>query len=557
MSFLTNKIKKWGDLVAGVSLAAMDIPQVLGYARIAGMPPVTGLYTVFLPLLAFALFGSSRHMVVAADSATATILASQLSKMAVAGSPHYTVLASMTALLTAFFLFLARIFRLGFLANFLSRTVLAGFLAGVGVQVSIAMLGDILGLHLHASKTVEQLFEIFHELPKIHGPSVLLSTLVVLSILILKHYAPRIPIAMIAVFAGILAGHAGMLASYGIVMLGTITGGFPRLSWPAVTWRETIELIPVSASCLVMIIAQSLATGRVFAERHHESVNDDADILGLSVANLATGISGGFVVNGSPTQTAMSELAGAQSQWAQVAFAIVTGIILYYFVDWLAYLPRCILGAIVFSIAVGLIDGRRLAAIKKSSREEFILALITAISVVILGVEQGILLAIALSLMQHVRHSYQPHTMILATGVDGPWQPITAMSPLETKPGLIVYRYGADLFYANDRFFVSEIRRLIEQAPHTVKVFVVDAAIITDMDYSASCTVKDLCEQLQKIEIDLLFARVNRYLYDDMTRQGITACIGQDRVFSTLHEALTYADTLLLSRSQTKTHTSS
>ena len=535
----------WKDLFSGISLAAMDIPQVLGYARIAGMPPVTGLYTVFLPLLAFALFGSSRHMVVAADSATATIMASQLSKMAVAGSAHYVALASMTAILTAFFLMLARIFRLGFLANFLSRTVLVGFLAGVGVQVGIAMLGDMLGFVLHSPKSLDQILEIVQDLPKVQWPTILLSSLVVLSIQGFKKYAPRVPVAMLAVVTGILVGRYGGLSSYGIATLGPIAGGFPHLVWPDVSWREAIDLIPLSASCLVMIIAQSLATGRVFAERYHEPVNDDSDILGLCMANVATGISGSFVVNGSPTQTAMAELAGAQSQRTQVAFAVVAGIILYFFVGWLADLPGCILGAIVFSIAMSLIDRKRLKAIRQSSRDEYILALVTAGSVVLLGVEQGILLAIALSLLQHVRHSYQPRTMVLSPGVDGPWQPVMGASHIEMKPGLIVYRYGADLYYANDHFFAAEVRGLIQQATDHVRVFVVDVAAITDMDYSASCTVRDLCEQLKKEQVEMIFARVNRYLNDDLLRQGIADYIGTDHIFSTLHQALAFADRIL------------
>src|SRR5471030_2793815 len=258
------------DALAGVTLASMDIPQVLGYTRIAGMPVVTGLYTAFLPLLAFALFGASRHLVVAADSATATIFASHLSTMATVGSAQYMALAGVIALLTAGLLLIARIFKLGFLADFLSRTVLLGFLAGVGIQVGVAMLGDMLGVSPGSSRTLGQIESIALNLARVSLPTLGISLAVVTCILVFKRLVPRLPVAMFAVIGGIAASYAYDFSGHGISVVGPVAGGLPALSFPLATWQQTLDLLPVAASCFVMIIAQSVAAGRVFAERYHE-----------------------------------------------------------------------------------------------------------------------------------------------------------------------------------------------------------------------------------------------------------------------------------------------
>jgi SulP family sulfate permease len=529
------------DALAGVQLASMDIPQVLGYARIAGMPAVTGLYTVFLPLIAFAFFGASRHLVVAADSATATIFASRLSTMAPASSAEYAALAGMVALLTAGLLFIARIFKLGFLADFLSRTVLVGFLAGVGVQVGIAMLGDMFGLTGHASRSIDQLLLVVRDAAHINLPTLAISVLVVAAILVCKRFFPRLPVPLIAVVAGIAASDIYGFAAHGISVLGPVAGGLPPLRMPSVTWQQTLDLLPVAASCFVMIVAQSAAASRVFAERYHEAVDTNADLLGIAAANTAAAFSGAFVVNGSPTQTAMGDLAGTRSQFAQLAFALVVVVVLLFFSRYLQYLPHCILASIVFTIAVGLINLKSLFAIRSESPGEFTLALVTAAAVVLIGVEHGILMAVALSLLRHVRHSYRPHTMVLAPGDDGMWVPVPAVPGIQTEPGLIVYRFGADLFYANDHFFVDDTRRLIDAAPSAVRWFVVDASAITDLDYSAARSVGELCEALKHSGIEVIFARVNRYLRADMDRHGITPIVEARCIFSTLHEALRMA----------------
>jgi sulfate permease, SulP family len=529
------------DALAGLNLASINIPQVLGYSRIAQMPVITGLYTLLLPTVAFALFGSSRHLVVAADSATAAIFAGSLSPLAAAGSAHYTALVGMTALLTAGLLLLARAFRLGFLADFLSRTVLTGFLTGVGCQVGIAMLGDMLGVAASSRNSLLRLWQVFDGLPHANAPTVILSSVVAVLILLGNRFARRVPVSLAAVAATIGASQFYGLAGQGIALIGPVPGGLPPLGLPSVTWSEFLMLVPVSASCFIMIIAQSAATARIFALRYREDEDVNADILGLSAANAAAALSGTFVVNGSPTQTAMADRAGARSQIAQLALAGAVLVVLVLLSGELAYLPRCVLAAIVFTIAVGMIDGKTLRDIRRESPGEYYLAIATAATVVALGVEQGILLAIALSLFRHVRHSYRPHTMMFVPDTTGRWAPGPATPGKVTEPGLIVYKFGADLFYANQHRFCDEVRSLVKQAPMPVRWFIIESAAITDIDYSAARSLRDLLEDLTRDGVRVIFGRVSRYLKSDMDRHGITAIVGEAWIFPTLHQATAMA----------------
>ncbi len=526
------------DGVAGLTLASMNAPQVLGYTRIAGTPVVTGLYTVLLPLVAFALFGSSRHLVVAADSATAAIFSSALSRMAPAGSEKYMALVAMLTLLTAFLLLLARIFKLGFLADFLSRTALVGFLTGVGVQVGVAMLPDMLGVEANSRRTLIQAWDVLRGLPHLNRFDLGLAVLVVAAILLGRRFAPHFPVSLVVV-VGMIAASAGFdFAGHGVATIGYVPGGLPSLRWPDVSWEETLALLPVAVSCFVMIIAQSAATSRVYALRHKERVDENADILGLAVANAGAALTGAFVVNGSPTQTAMADNAGARSQFAQLAFAGVVVVVLVALTGPLRYLPHCVLASIVFTIAIGMIDVKGLKAIWRESAGELRLALFTAAAVPCIGVEQGILLAIALSLVQHVRHSYRPHITILAPSALGPWEPKDAAPGVETAPGLIVYRFGADLFYANADRFVDEARELIAHAPSPTRRFVIDAAAITDIDYSAAAALRDLLAELKEKRIEVAMGRVNQSLRSDLERHGVVEALGAEKIFSRLHQAL-------------------
>jgi len=523
------------DALAGFQLAAMNIPQALGYTKIAGTPVITGLYTLLFPLLAFAAFGSSRFLVVAADSATAAILASGIGDLAPLASARYVELAGTVALLTGGFLLIARLLKLGFLADFLSQTVLVGFLTGVGFQVGIAVLGELLGLEVHSQRSIGQLFEVVRGFPQIGMITPLTSAAVVAVILGLRWLAPKVPGALIAVAGAIAASRFWDLAGQGVAVVGPVIGGLPRLGLPPMTWHDINQLVPVAGSCVVMIVAQSAATARFYATRHHQRLDEDADLIGLSAANAAAALSGSFVVDGSPTQTAMVEGSGGQSQLAQVATAAVVALVLLFLTKPLQYLPRCALGAIVFVIATRLVDLRGLRDIQRESPGEFALASLTAAIVVLIGVEQAIILAMVLSLLRVLNHSYHPQTGVLVQGEQGLWETKPAVAETVTEPGLVIYRFGAALFYANAGLFAHEVRMLARASG--VSWLVVDAEAITNVDYSAARMLLDLSQYLKQIKVEFSFARTASSLRADLVRHRVVEVIGEQRIFPRLHNA--------------------
>jgi len=526
------------DAFAGFTLAAMNIPQALGYTKIAGMPVVTGLYSLLLPLVAFAAFGSSRYLVVSADSATAAIFASGVSGLAPLASARYVALAGAVALLTAGFLLLARLLKLGFIADFLSQTVLAGFLTGVGFQVGIAVLGEMLGVPVSARGTVQQLEEISRRLPEVHLPTLAVSAVVVGALLLLNRFAPKVPGAFIAVTGAVASSAIWNFSGHGIAIIGAVAGGFPHLGAPSVSWRDLPPLISIAATCCIMIVTQSAATARFYAARHHQQLDENEDLTGLAAANAMAGLSGTFVVNGSPTQTAMVESAGAQSQVAQLATAAIVAVVLLLFTGVLEYLPQCVLGALVFIIAIRLIKLRTLLAIRRESPEEFALALTTAIVVVAAGVEQGIVLAMTLSLFRVVKLSYRPHTGVMVLNENGTWNLHPVAPSVVTEPGLVMYRFGATLFYANANRFAEEVTCLAGQAPSQVRWLIVDAEAITHLDYTAARVVLELQQNLTDCGTELGFARMPWDLKSDFARHHLTEVINPSRIFNRLHDAL-------------------
>jgi sulfate permease, SulP family len=534
-----HKSRLGPDIMAGITLAALGIPEVMGYTKIIGTPVITGLYTLLLPVLAFALFGSSRHLVVSADSATAAIVAAGLTALSfVAYTPKYVALTSLIALVACGMLLLARIFKLGFLADFLSRTVLVGFLSGVGVQVALGELHGMLGVEKSGHGFLQQMLFTFQHVPDTQMATLLISLAVLGIILGFEVLAPRFPGALLAVIAMTAASAYFHWGDRGVTCVGEVPSGLPRLGLPEITWSEVSVVLPIALSCFVVILAQSAATARAYALRHRDNFNQNVDLVGLAMANAAAGCSGTFVVNGSPTKTAMVDGAGGRSQWSQLSTATVVLLVLLFLTKPLSFLPNAVLAAIVFMIGVKLVDHRGLTEIYRKAPTEFIVALVTAATVVFVGVEQGIIFAVLLSLLQHVRRSYRPHTGVIVQDQVDHWRVEEAMPGQMIVPGMIMYWFGSDLFYANVAFFAEQVRKLVNDSPTPVHWLVIDCSAITNLDFSAGRALMDLHQDLAKAGVVLALSRLQLSPQGDLERMGLVQLIGTNRIFDSRHACI-------------------
>jgi high affinity sulfate transporter 1 len=525
------------EIIAGASLAAMNIPQAMGYARIAGTPVITGLYTLLFPVIAFALFGGARSLFVAADSATAAILATGISPIAHPGSADFLAHASLVALLTGALLLAARILRLGFLADFLSRTVLIGFLTGVGFQVGIAVLGQIFGIAVTGPDSISQLWAVFTHLSELHLPTLTVSLMVIAIIVAARLFAPKFPGALVAVVGTIFASYYLNFAARGFHLIGPVEGGLPPFSLPSVSLADVEALLPVAGACFVMIITQSSATARAFGVRHQSIPDENRDLMGLGAANVVAGLSGTFVVNGSPTQTAMIESYGGRSQLSNLATAATVGMILILLTGPLKYLPLCVIGAIVFVVAVSMIDIKGLRDLWICGRKEFWVALLTALSVVCLGVGYGIQIAIVVSLLDHVRRGYKPRTAVVVRDRDIHWRMEKVQPGIFVEPGVILYWFGTDLYYANAPHFCDEIRHLVSHSPG-VRAMIIDCGPITSMDFTAGRALLELHADLEARGVTLALTRVTEGLRRDLNRQCLTCEFGDENIFRSRKQSL-------------------
>ena len=525
-----------GDVLAGVTLAALGIPEVMGYTKISGTPVVTGLYTLLLPVIAFAVLGASRHLVVAADSATAAILASMLVAMAPLGSPDYVGLTSLTALAVAVMLVLARVFRLGFLADFLSRSALIGFLTGVGVQVAGGELSGLFGLAKEGHNALTQVVATVERIGSAHAGTLTVALAVLAVIVACERFAPRVPGALLAVIGAIAASATLGLAAHGVATIGAVPSGLPSLSLPPLHLSELAQVAACAASCFIVIVAQSAATSRAYAMRYEERFDGNPDLIGLAGANAAAALTGTFVVNGSPTKTEMVDEAGGRSQVAQLVTAAVVLFVLLFLTKPLSFMPNAVLSAIVFLIGVKLVDVKGMRELFRLQRDEFWIALLTAATVVFESVMAGIAVAVVLSLIDQVRHTYRPRTRVLVPGPSGGWTALPAAPGRLAAPGVLAYRFEADLFYANASRFSDELLHLVANAGQPVRTVILDASGIDSVDYSAAKMLLQTRAELRKRGVGLATVGTEDGVLGDLRRYGLGTTAAE--LFPTLDAAV-------------------
>jgi high affinity sulfate transporter 1 len=517
------------EVIAGITLAALAIPEVMGYTKIAGTPVITGLYTLLIPMVLYAVFGSSRHLVVGADSATAAILAAALVGTAATGSHEYVALAGVLALMSAFLLLLARVIGLGFMADFLSRTVLIGFLTGVGIQVALGQVPGMLGLSS------------FQQFGHANIYSLVISCIAIGIMVGAQKISNKIPGALIAVIGAVVVSWAFDLRAYGVPTLGEVPQGLPVIGLPDVHWSFNLfqKLLPAAFSMFVVTLAQSAATSRAYAARYDEPFNENIDLFGLGLANVGAGISGTFVVNGSPTKTQMVDSAGGRSQLSQIITSLIVLLVLLFFTSPLTYMPGAVLSAVVFLIGLQLVDIQGMYKVWRQRPSEFWVALATAVVVVLVGVEQGIVIAMVLSLMEHVRHSYQSQNVVLAIDkATGAWRLLPVTEPQQIKPGLLVYRFAHTIYYANAQQFYDQVIGFVEGAQPPLSCLCIDASAIADVDFSAAETLREVYGILKGRGIRLVWANVTDLVKAELDTYEISELIGKDAFYQNISDAV-------------------
>ncbi len=542
------------DIIAGITLAALAIPEVMGYTKISGTPVITGLYTILVPMTLFALFGSSRHLVVGADSATAAILSGALTGMVVPGSANWLTLAEVLAVLSGGFLIVARIIRLGFLADFLSRTVLVGFLSGVGVHVAFGEIPSMLGLPGIGDNPVHKIVNAMHQIDQTNVQALGVSVVVLAVIIGSKTISKKIPGALIAVAAAIVASSVLNLEAYGVQVLGAVPSGLPAIGLPAIHWDTglVLKLLPSAFAMFVVILAQSAATSRAYAARYNENFSENGDLVGLGLANVGAALSGTFVVNGSPTKTEMVDSAGGCSQLAQITTSVIVLLVLLFLTGPLASMPNAVLSAVVFMIGVELIDVKGMRNIWIQRPPEFWVTLITAIAVIGVGIEQGILLAMVLSLIEHVRRSYRCKNAVLAPDERGGWRAFPVITPKQTRPGLLIYRFSHTMYYANAEQLSREVFELAEGAQPPLVCFCIDASAVADVDFTAASTLRNLFDVLKKKGIRLVFSDVIDLVKDELDRYELTDKLGKDAFYDSINALVSAYDNGLASNKDEK-----
>jgi SulP family sulfate permease len=379
--------------------------------------------------------------------------------------------------------------------------------------------------------------EVVRTLPQVHGADVAVSAGVIVIVLAARRIDRRIPGLLIAVIAAIIVSRAAGLAGHGVALLGPIPRGLPHLGLPALGRHDAAALIGVAASMFVVILAQSAATSRAYAGKYEEPFSEDTDLVGLGAANVAAALSGTFVVNGSPTQTQVADSAGGRSQLTPLTTSAAVLLVLLLLTGPLASLPIAALAAIVFLIAAGLIDVAGMRRILACRPNEFTIALLTTAAVVILGVEEGIVLAVVASMIDHLRHNYHPLSSVLVKSPAGHWEPAPVVPGARTEEGLVVYRFGTSLYYANAPRLIDDVTALAAQGS-PLRWMVLDAAAIADIDYTAAAALTRVIQHLRKRHIRPAVSSVLGPVREQLDRYGISAALGPGAYYDTPGEAL-------------------
>ncbi len=526
------------DLVAGVVLAAILVPQGMAYAELAGLPPVTGLYTTIACLVAYAIFGPSKVLVLGPDSSVSPLILASITPLIVAGDPGSALaLAGMLAILVGVIEIGLGIARLGFVADLLSSEVRVGYLNGLAVTIIVGQLPKLFGFSTDADGFVDELRAFFDGIGARNTTTLVTGLAVLAVLLVLPRFTRKVPAVLVAVVGVTVASAAFDLASHGVATVGTLPHGFPTPRLPWTNWSDLGALAVGAVGITMVSLTDTIATASSFAARHGDEVDADAEMVGVGASNVASGLFQGFAVSVSGSRTAVADQSGAKTQATGVVGAALVALLLLVANGLLADLPQAALAAVVIAAALSLMDLPALARFARLRRSSLVISLVASAGVIFLGVLQGIVVAIVLAILLFFRRNWWPHGAQLGhvPGTGG-WHSLAVYPDAEQVPGIVVFRWEAPLFFANAAQFRDQVRALVRE--HEPSFVVLQCEAVTDIDVTAAEVLEDLDEELNAAGVHLAFAELRDRLRDLVRRYGLHSTLDEAHFYGSVEDAV-------------------
>lgn len=527
------------DLIAGLTVGAMLVPQAMAYANLAGLPAVSGLYAAVLPMFVYALLGSSRQLMVGPESTTAIMTAAAVAPLAAGDPALYAVLAAAAAVIVGIICFAAGLARLGFLADVFSLPTLVGYLTGVGFLMIGGQLEELSGVPVDGDSFVAQAWSFLTDLDQIDWTTFLVGLGTLAFLIVLRVKVPRAPGALIAILMSTVIAVVLGLEADGIILVGDIPSGASGLSLPDVDPSVFADLFPAAAAIAIIAYTDNILTARSFAAKGGYRVDDNQELIALGAVNLTSGLSQGFPISSSGSRTAVGDGVGSRTQAAGAFAALVVILILLLFRPVLENFPEAALAAIIIDAGLRLIDVGAFRRLARYRRSEAVLAVLTTAGVLTFGLLTGVVIAVILSLLVALGRAATPNTAVLGTvpGIDG-YHNVERYPKAETVPGLIIYRWDAPLSFLNATYFRRQARDLVTDADDPVHWVLVDAEAISDIDSTGIQSLSQLCDFMEEAGVTLAFSRLRSRERLRLSEAGLEERIGREYFFATTRTAV-------------------
>ncbi len=526
------------DLVAGIVLAAILVPQGMAYAELAGLPPVTGLYTTIACLVAYAIFGPSRVLVLGPDSSVSPLILASITPLVVVGDPGSAiVLAGMLAVLVGLIEIGLGVAKLGFVADLLSSEVRVGYMNGLAVTIIVGQLPKLFGFSTDADGFVDELKAFWNGLDQTNRTTLITGLAVLLVLLVLPRITTRIPAVLVAIVGVTVVSALLGLADEGVKTVGTLPQGFPTPSLPWTSASDAVALMVGAVGITVVSLTDTIATASSFAARRGDEVDANAEMIGVGASNVVAGFFQGFAVSVSSSRTAVADQSGARTQLTGLVGAGLVALLLLVFNGLLADLPQTALAAVVIVAALSLADLPALARFARLRRSSLVLSLVASAGVIFLGVLQGIVVAIVLAILLFFRRNWWPHGTVLAEVPElGGWHAVSVHPEGRQVDGIVVFRWEAPLFFANAGQFRDQVRALVRDSSPAYVVLQCEA--VTDIDVTAAEVLKDLDEELNAKGVHLAFVELRDRLADLIVRYDLDATLQAEHFYASVEEAV-------------------